>query len=88
MAITQGTLGTGMPGGSGKKPAKGGTKNSTPGKAKDMKDALAKVEKTAEDKARDKAKGYKEGSKADVKDDKAQAKRMLAKGAKPKHGFA
>lgn len=41
--------------------------------------AMKMVEKSKEDIARDKKMGYKEGSKADIKADKAQAKRMMAK---------
>jgi|DEB3_MinimDraft_2_1074329.scaffolds.fasta_scaffold00007_5 hypothetical protein len=41
--------------------------------------AMKMVEKSREDKARDKKMGYKEGSKADMKLDKMQAKRMMGK---------
>lgn len=42
-----------------------------------MSEAMKRVEASREDKARDKKMGYKEGSRADVKADKAQAKRMM-----------
>lgn len=47
------------------------------GKKMPMAQAMKRVERSAADKARDKKMGYKEGSRADVKADKAQAKRMM-----------